>query len=110
MNRKAFRCSVLALLLTAAVALPAAARAHGSPSTRPAGEHGWWATAGDLALRALGWGGFPDRFLDLWGLAHLSRANRGGIDPNGAPPLPTDPTTTTSTDPGDNRGGIDPNG
>ena len=106
MKNKAFRCGVLALLLTAAVALPAAAAVHGSRSTRPAVERGWWATIGDLALRFLGWGGFPD----LRGLTHLSGANRGGIDPNGAPPLPTDPTTPTSTDPGDNRGGIDPNG
>lgn len=100
MNRKAFWCGVLALLLTAAVALPAGATVHGSRSTRAAVERGWWATIGDLALRALGWGG-P---------AHLAGANRGGIDPNGAPPLPTDPTTSSTTDPGDNRGGIDPNG
>ncbi len=100
MTNKAFRCGVLALLLTAAVALPAGAAVHGSRSTRPAVERGWWATVGDFALRALGWGG----------LAHLEGANRGGIDPNGAPPLPTDPTTGTTTDPGDNRGGIDPNG
>lgn len=105
MTNKAFRCGVLALLLTAAVALPAGAAVHGSRSTRPAVERGWWATVGDFALRALGWGGFPGG-----SPAHLSGANRGGIDPNGAPPLPTDPTTGTTTDPGDNRGGIDPNG
>jgi hypothetical protein len=105
MNRKAFRCSVLALLLTAAVALPAAATAKGSRSARPAVERGWLERVEDFALRALGWADVHG----TGGITHVSGANRGGIDPNGDPLSPTDPTTTSS-DPGDNRGGIDPNG
>ena len=55
----------------AAVALPAAATVRGSHVSRPARpavERGWWGAVEDLALRVL---------------AHLSGANRGGIDPNG---------------------------
>jgi hypothetical protein len=109
MNRKAFRCGVLALLLTAAFALPAmssisplrAKRA--SRSLRPAVERGILERAWGIVSGLLGGTGR---------LHALSGANRGGIDPNGAPAADpqANPLCTTPTDPGDNRGGIDPNG
>jgi hypothetical protein len=74
MNRKAFRCGVLALLLVAAVALPAVAAVPGSRSIRPAVERGVLERAVDLVASLFGWG---------HGFAHLTGANRGGIDPNG---------------------------
>jgi hypothetical protein len=102
MNRKAFRCGVLALLLTAAFALPAisqtsTARAKpGLHSSRPAAPRG-------IVERTGGAKG---------GLHALRGANRGGIDPNGAQVAapPENSPQTPAYDSGDNRGGIDPNG
>jgi len=99
MHRKAFRCGVLALLLAAALVLPAAAAVPRSRSSRPAPAgvtHGIFERAAKLMA-------------DLF--THLTGANRGGIDPNGRPlddPAPSG--TAAPGEPGDNRGGIDPNG
>ena len=103
MNRKAFRCGVLALLLTASIALPVTSTVPGSRSSRPARpavSQGIFERTAELVVSLFN---------------HLTGANRGGIDPNGLPtqdPSLTGGTagTVTSGDPGDNRGGIDPNG
>jgi hypothetical protein len=100
MNRKAFRCGVLALLLTTALALPAISATsavsakRGFHSPRPAAPRG-----------------FLERAWRIWtGLHPLSGANRGGIDPNGQPAVDPSAQALPPTGSGDNRGGIDPNG
>jgi hypothetical protein len=113
MNRKAFRCGVLALLLTAAFALPAISATSsisrvparpGLHSPRPTVERGFLERAWDLVTGLFGSPG--------GGLRSLYSANRGGIDPNGQPIV--DPQANSlppgSNGSGDNRGGIDPNG
>jgi hypothetical protein len=107
MNRKAFRCGALALLLAVALALPAisAPATAGSRSSHPAVERGFVGGLWEHLVELVAGAGPRD---PIGGLAHLLGANRGGIDPNGLPldPAPTDP----SSGDGDNRGGIDPNG
>jgi len=81
MNRKAFRCGVLALLLTAAFALPAISAISRVPakpglhSPRPAVERGILERVWEVVTGFLGGSGGR--------LRSLSGANREGIDPNG---------------------------
>jgi hypothetical protein len=81
MNRKAFRCGVLALLLTAAFALPAISQTPGARATpdlhssRPAAPRGIVERAWDLVSGFFGG--------KQGGLRAVSGANREGIDPNG---------------------------
>ncbi|HZF13232.1 MAG TPA: hypothetical protein VFE33_30955 [Thermoanaerobaculia bacterium] len=102
MHRKAFRCGILALLLTATL-VPALSATPGSRSPRREVERGFLASAWDLLAGLFGGGGIVSNGSRL---THLSSPNRGGIDPNGEPA----PTNTGSTE--DPTGGarIDPNG
>jgi hypothetical protein len=108
MNRKAFRCGVLALLLTAAFALPAISaipRVPAKPglhSPRPAVERGILERVWEVVTGFLGGSGGS--------LRSLSGANRGGIDPNGQPIVDPSAQGLPPNGSGDNRGGIDPNG
>ena len=109
MNRKTFRCGVLALLLTAAFALPAIAATSTKRGSRPPQPRQLAAEQG-LVERA--WGIVTGFLGGAGGLHSLNGANRGGIDPNGTPAADprVNPLLGTAGDPGDNRGGIDPNG
>ncbi|HTQ79713.1 MAG TPA: hypothetical protein VMM92_06930 [Thermoanaerobaculia bacterium] len=82
MNRKAFRCGVLALLLGGALALPAAPAVGSSRFFRSAASagarEGWLNRLWELAA------GFLPGARLAPGLTHMSGANREGIDPNGA--------------------------
>jgi hypothetical protein len=102
MHRKAFRCGVLALLLTATL-VPALSATPGSRSPRRPVERGFLASAWDLLAGLFGSGGTVSNGSRP---AHLSSPNRGGIDPNG---LPTSTNPGSTEDPtGEAR--TDPNG
>jgi len=98
MHRKAFRCGILALLLTATL-VPTLSAAPGSRSPRREVERGFLASAWDLLAGLLGGSGTLSGGSHL---THLSSPNRGGIDPNGAPVNPgstEDPTGGARIDP-----------
>ena len=112
MNRKAFRCGALALLLAAALALPAisAPATVGSRSSHPAVERGFVRSLWEHLVELVTGAGPRAPRDPIGGLAHLLGANRGGIDPNGLPNDSTLEPTEPSNGDGENRGGIDPNG